>query len=162
MTRLYLLCGLPASGKSSLCRLRQGRIITADTIRLGVVGNLGDSKHDEFVWEIALKATEYFLPQQDVYYDATNSSKKRRAPFIRLAKEMGKEVVCLWVATPKKSCLQQNAQRGNNLPAWVIENVANSFEEPSFNEGFTWIERWITTPGGFIGQHIYPNQITRK
>lgn len=158
MNRLYLLCGLPAAGKSSLCRLRQGRIITSDIIRLGVVGNLGDSCHDEFVWDIALKATEYFLQFEDVYFDATNTTKKRRAPFIELAKKMGKEVVCLWVKTPKEICFKQNEKRGSTVPNWVIENLEVIFEEPNLNEGYSWIEKWLPTKGGFRGKFIYPQK----
>lgn len=155
MTRLYLLCGLPAAGKSSLCRLRQGRIITSDIIRLGVLGNTGDSSHDEFVWNLALKAAEYFLEFSDVYYDATNTSQKRRAPFVSLAHKLGKEVVCIWVSTPKKQCLRQNQKRLSALPDWVIENVAKDFESPSLEEGFAWIESWVASENGFKGHFSY-------
>lgn len=162
MTRLYLVCGLPASGKSSLCKLRQGRIITADIIRLGVVGNTGDSMHDNFVWDIALNAVDYFLQFSDVYYDATNSTIKRRAPFIEVAKRQKKEIVCVWVNTPKDLCIKQNQKRtkalnypASALPDWVIENVSKIFEPPTLAEGYEWIEEWTPNSCGYMGRFTY-------
>lgn len=165
-TKLYLLCGLPASGKSSLCKIRQGRIITADIIRQGIVGNKGDSSHDQFVWDMALRAVEYFLQLNDVYYDATNSTRARRAPFTKLAKKLDTEIVCVWVNTPYELCIKQNHRRnllarktclavGAPLPDWVITKVAGIFEPPSFSEGFSKIEEWISSPNGFRGEFYY-------
>lgn len=158
-TTLYLLCGLPAAGKSTLCKVRQGRVITADIIRKGIVGNLGDSAHDQFVWETALNATEYFLQFSDVYYDATNSTRVRRQPFIEKAKELGKDVVCVWVTTPVDLCILQNQKRAksttNELPDWVIEKVASIFEPPTLDEGFVKIEKWLPATGGMRGEFIY-------
>lgn len=158
-TTLYILCGLPAAGKSTLCQLRQGRVITADIIRKGIVGSLGDSDHDEFVWETALNAAEYFLQFGDVYYDATNSTRARRKPFVDKAKELGKDVVCVWVATPLEVCIKQNQRRAksnpDSPPDWVIEKVAGVFEPPALDEGFAKIEKWLPAPSGMRAQFIY-------
>ncbi|MDD2430935.1 MAG: ATP-binding protein [Firmicutes bacterium] len=159
-TTLYLLCGLPASGKTSLCKLRQGRVITADIIRKGIVGNLGDSAHDQFVWDIACRAAGYFLQFSDVYYDATNSTRLRRQPFIEKAKTLEKDVVCVWVNTSLDVCIKQNQKRASSsletpLPNWVIENVASVFEPPSIDEGFLKIEKWLPSSSGFSGEFVY-------
>ena len=158
-TTLYILCGLPAAGKSTLCQLRQGRVITADIIRKGIVGSLGDSDHDEFVWETALNAAEYFLQLATFTTMQQTPQERGESRLWTRLRSLGKDVVCVWVATPLEVCIKQNQRRAksnpDSPPDWVIEKVAGVFEPPTLDEGFAKIEKWLPAPSGMRAQFIY-------
>ena len=76
-----------------------------------------------------------------VVLDATNPSIKKRAVFIKIAKEHDATVRIIHVATTMEEALERNAQRDNPVPKLAFYVFRKNFNEPTRAEG---VEEIIT------------------
>lgn len=142
MSILYMTIGLPASGKSTyynkVFRNQSVELISSDDIRQEVYGNVNRQDKNTEVFEIMRERTIKALESgKDVYYDATNLSRKRRTHFLNshpIIKSSTK--IALLFATPVGTCINLNAIRERKVPEEVIYNMRNYFNVPSKIEGF--------------------------
>jgi predicted double-glycine peptidase len=103
ISRVVLMIGVPASGKSTWLR----------------------SNHQP----------------DTVYFDATFTSQRARAPIIEIAKQAGKKVDAVLMTTPINVCIDRNQCRtpDRQVPEHVIESMATRLigDLPTKAEGFT-------------------------
>lgn len=75
-----------------------------------------------------------------VYFDATNTQKKKRRKLILVAREAGKPISAVAFSTPVEMCEERNATRppGRRVPHFVVQQMATQLadEPPSEEEGF--------------------------
>lgn len=144
MSKIYMMIGLPASGKSTIAEAlseqKNAEIVSSDKIREEVLGNINDQSKNSEVFEIVNKRiVDLIINGQNAIFDATNINYKKRMNFI---KEMKREcpevkVSAVLVATPYEECLERNAKRDRKVPEDVIKRMYYSFYVPQYYEGFS-------------------------
>lgn len=142
MTTIYIMVGLPASGKSTyadkLCKENPDIIIhSSDKLREELYGDENTQEHnaDLFV-ELHRRIKRDLSAGKSVIYDATNINKKRRRAFLSELKNIKCKKVCVCIATPYELCLKYNKERNRYVPEDVIKRMYMNWCPPSFDEGF--------------------------
>ena len=145
MNKFIVMVGLSGSGKSTRVKecYPNATVISSDSIRETVFGDANDQTHNGQVFDIMFRQSIIALKAgQDVVYDATNLSSKRRRNLIKnVAAAVGCEVeyIAHVVVTIYENCLARNAQRERKVPDEVIKRQFLSFQVPTIMEGFTQI-----------------------
>lgn len=142
MPNLYMMIGLPGSGKSyyarTLARDTKSSIVSSDTIRETMFGDVNDQEHNNEVFEEVHKRINAYLKDgKDCIYDATNLSRKRRRGFLNtLGNYKDVKKIAVLMCTDIDICLKQNKQRDRNVPEDVIMRMFRHLSFPKFDEGF--------------------------
>lgn len=80
-----------------------------------------------------------------VYFDATNTHKKKRSRLVKAALSAGKPISVVVMTTPLETCQARNAERtqGRRVPQQVVAQMASQLEQdpPSPEEGFASVVR---------------------
>ena len=137
MVSLTILVGLPGSGKSTWANAAANNaiVISSDKLR-GIIGvDESDQSVSPEVFRTMFAMTHYFLSEgKAVVIDATNVSKKSRAPFIAIARKYSAHVVACVANTPAEICKARNNARARVVPEFVIDRMAGAFEMPLVGE----------------------------
>ena len=142
MAKLIVMVGLSGSGKTTRAReyYSNATIISSDDIRASYFGDVNNQKHNGQVFDIMFKHTvRELMLGNDVVYDATNLSSKRRQSLIKNVRAaVGSNVSfrAHVVVTSYENCLVRNAARKRHVPVEVIKNQLLSFQTPTEEEGF--------------------------
>ena len=124
---VVIMVGYPASGKSTVALSLGGYHIVND---------------DRLKTEAAMvKDAKAHLDLGSVVFDCTGGSKKKRAAFVRFAKDRGLPVRVFWLQTSIEESMERNKERaehgGPKIPAVAFYIYRKNFEEPTEDEGFT-------------------------
>lgn len=107
MTIIYLICGMPASGKSTLAHFIQkgtgATLIQSDVLRHEFFATPSYSKEEHGIVFPAIrrKIRETLARGEDVIYDATNIKEADRKMTYNLAEESGSELKIFFVSAPE-------------------------------------------------------------
>ena len=142
---LYMLVGLPASGKSTyaqeLAEKYNANIHASDEIRKELSGDINNQNVNDLVFQTLHKRVKDDLSNgKSCIYDATNISYKRRMAFLNELNKIPCKKVCIVMATPYEECIKQNNTRERKVPAEVIEKMYRNFDIPYWYEGWDDIE----------------------
>jgi len=140
--KLVILIGPPAAGKSTWLQQFQGEVISTDQIR-SEFGVQFDLELEPAVWRTAYQRLEALLAAgRVVCFDATNTTKERRRPLLRIARRYQAEVEGVVFIEERDVLLERNASRppGKKVPEGVLIEKLQELELPSFDEGFDRIE----------------------
>ncbi|MGD1704053.1 AAA family ATPase [Dapis sp. BLCC M229] len=149
-TRLIILIGLPASGKSTLARKIVSRyprcqLISTDAIRAQLFGDEAIQGPWLQVWqEVQQQFHQAVSLKSLAIYDATNTQRRRRKELIELARETGFSYITgLWLDKSLELCLERNKQRQRQVPEEVIMKMSRQLTNvlPSCEEGFDRLQR---------------------
>lgn len=146
---LYVLVGLPGSGKSTWAEANKQwnvRHISSDAIRREMEEK-GEEYTNNYIFECMYLDTVYNLANgNSVIYDATNIEPKYRKNFLKRVKEycatyrdeIKLKTVAVVFTTPLGICLKRNAQRQGvaRVPEEVIRNMSKKYKLPNKSEGF--------------------------
>lgn len=139
--KFLLLCGLPASGKSTFSKeVMKDRddiiYLSSDLIRLEIYGSEEIQQDHANVFQIMLdRAKEALRNGKHVLYDATNISRKRRKGLLQqLPKNIDKTVV--YMATPIDTVIYQNNNRERVVPEEAIYSMYKNMQIPVYSEGW--------------------------
>lgn len=146
---LYIMIGLPGCGKSTYINniIKQNNYqdinikLSSDDIRIELYGELDQNHNGEVFDEMRRRCKEFLKQGKNVYYDATNISRKKR---IALINEMNKyyntvNAVCLICHID--TILERNRHRGiYNVPDSVIFRMLKNFQAPIKQEGYNFID----------------------
>lgn len=140
---LYLLVGLPASGKSTYAKLLaeevDGIVVSSDGIRAEWYGDeaiQGDAS--KIFLEVGRRCYNGLGAGRNVIMDATNMNAKKRANFLKQMPECNK--VCVVMAVPFDECIRRDEKRARTVGPAVMEKMRKSFQMPFYNEGWDHIE----------------------
>lgn len=140
MNSLYMLIGLPASGKSTiaqeLSKSEEAIIVSSDEIRQELLGDINDQTQNARVFEEVEKRIKEGLLKGNVIYDATNINYKKRRAFLQKLNKMQVRKIAVLIATPYEECLRRNAKRERKVPEEVIKRMYFNFYIPQYYEGF--------------------------
>lgn len=135
MSKLYTMCGLPGSGKSTAAKQFDGIIISSDAIRKELYGDESIQGDGKQVFQILHNRVQKALAEgKNVIYDATNISAKRRKNIVR---SFDAEHICVYIDIPIAECLHRNEKRERKVPVEVIKRMARNFKPPTEEEGFS-------------------------
>lgn len=141
MSDLYVMCGLPASGKSTyaiqLAAKENAIVVSTDNIRGILNGDESIQDNAEKVFKLAHNMIfDYLNKGTNVVFDATNISYKRRIDLIKRYRKYADKIICVFMAVPYEVCLERNQKRERKVPEEVIERMYHNFYVPQPFEGF--------------------------
>lgn len=145
MNKLFMMIGIPASGKTSLAEQiansEGAEIVSSDNIRKELYGNeniQGDS--NEVFKTVENRIINGLKNNKNMIYDATNINYKRRMAFLQKIRKLKIEKIAIMVATPYEQCLIRNSQRERQVPEEVIKRMYYNFYVPQYFEGWNDIQ----------------------
>ncbi len=140
MTQFLLaLCGIPASGKTSLAReiLRatssqeEVRLVSTDSWRNHEYYSEFRPEKEQEVRKKALESTRSFLQRGwSVIHDDTNYYSSMRHELFSLAEEVECRFGVVYVNTPLDIALEWNRKRENIIPPDVVSRIHEKFDVP--------------------------------
>lgn len=144
--KLFMLIGLPGSGKSTFARNRvkfyddcnktRLEIVSSDDIREELYGTRSCQKDPARVFEIAHERIINSLEQGwDVIFDATNITRKNRASLLKKIPAYTEKFAQICWA-PISTCIERDLKREFSVKADVIWKMAYKFQMPFYDEGF--------------------------
>jgi len=137
---LIMLVGLPGSGKSTKAEeyRKQGFIIhSSDAIRNEL--NLHSLDDTQRVFDILHERILLdMMAGENVVYDSTNLTRKRRMKFLNLIEKFNYEKICYVKLVDMYTCMEFNSQRTEyaRVPDESIEIMNNRFNLPMPDEGW--------------------------
>ena len=142
--KLFVLCGLPASGKSTyakeLADKYNANIHASDSIREELSGDVNNQNINDLVFKtLHNRVKEDLMNGKNCIYDATNINYKRRMAFLNELNKIPCEKYCYIMATPYEQCLRNNENRDRKVPKEVIERMYKHFDVPYYYEGWNFI-----------------------
>ena len=144
MAVLYILIGIPASGKSTWAsKIPKIQTVSSDSIREELYGDASIQGDGQKVFQLVHKRIfENLANGLDTAYDAMNISRKYRIAFLKevRAKYPNVHIRGIIFATPFEQCLKGNAERERHVPIEVMVRAYKGFNMPSIQEGFDSID----------------------
>lgn len=136
--RLAIMCGLPKSGKTTYARGLQeaGWVrVCPDDIRHALHRQGHHPPTEPLVWANAeLTVRALLLGGHAVVVDATNTTERRRAPWLRIARDHEAPIEAFVLGTPAAECHERNRASNDPVPAEVIDRMDEQWE-PVTEEG---------------------------
>ena len=150
--KLYLMCGVAASGKSYFAEKHMDEekdvYISRDQVRFEMVPETAEYfSREKEVYEEWIKRIAWALNAGfNVWADATHLNKKSRAKTFHALTKKGIDfsmidVTALVMDTPFPVCMERNSKRSGRykVPESAMRNMVNSFHKPDEEE------KWIDT-----------------
>jgi predicted kinase len=147
--KVFLLCGVPGSGKSTWARnhlTKNTEWISRDKVRFSIIkDNEEYFSHEEEVFNAFIAYINWALNEDSIdtiYIDATHiNTASRRKVLKKIQRNCISELNCVCFVVPLETCIERNSQRDGMayVPESVIERMYNSYFLPTSNEPFNWI-----------------------
>lgn len=132
---LAITVGIPSSGKTTAAREMQERgwvRICPDDIRLALHGQAFHGPAEPVVWATAELTVRSLLQSgHRVIVDATNTTKKRREPWERIARDFGLTLQVVFCDVSVEVAKRRNALRDDAIPEEVIDRMADQLDYPT-------------------------------
>jgi predicted kinase len=143
---LFVMCGLPASGKSTEAAMIAERanalVFSSDAIRAELYGDENIQGDPVKVFSLLNKRVVDALKSgRNVVYDATNLNAKKRRGLLRFFRTAGCvfDSQCVLVLCPYEQCLKRDAARERHVGEEVLHRMLLNFQPPFHNEGWDFI-----------------------
>ncbi|MEE4195769.1 MAG: ATP-binding protein [Anaerolineae bacterium] len=161
---LFILCGYPFAGKSTLCR----KIINhSDNVVHFCIDEFFEAhpelQDEEERWDVVFQhgrdlSCAALKEGKHVLFDATNYLKKERAKLRRMAEGCGGEATVIYVEIPMEIARQRWMEnRATALRKDVTEaawtEVTGDFETPTMDEHVI-VYRWNEDKDAWVQQHF--------
>lgn len=140
MSKLIMLCGLPASGKSTLsldlAEKENAVVVSSDIMREELFNDVNNQDNNVDLFEKMHKRINKLLSEgKNVIYDATNINRKRRIHLINNELKAD-EYVAYYMNTPFNNCLLNDSNRARTVGRDVIDNMYKTLHIPTKLEGW--------------------------
>lgn len=123
---IIIMVGFPGAGKTTISKNifepNNYKIISGDLLKTSS--------------KIIKECIKQIKNNNSIVIDATNSSIKKRAEFIKLAYEFNLKIRCIYVNTSFEEALIRNNKREKPIPLIIYNVYKKNFQEPSISEGF--------------------------
>ena len=145
---VYVLVGLPGSGKSQWLKDRRIAPISSDALRIILV----DDETHQGIHRQVFRTVRFLLHERlklgrpETYVDATNLTVKDRRPYIVIGHMYNARVVAIWFDVPIEVCKERNRGRTRVVPEQAIDLLAGRFVVPTIKEGFDAVQRVCGPP----------------
>ena len=140
MAELYMLVGLPGSGKTSWANQMGSEdcvVCSSDALRKELFGseNVQD-KNSKLFAELHRRIRQHLTEGRSVVYDATNINAKRRQAFLREIEKIYCKKIAVVFAVPFEKCLRNNWMRERKVPYEAMERMYKGWQMPYYFEGW--------------------------
>jgi predicted kinase len=140
MSKLILLCGLPASGKSTLAeRLSKEEnavIVSSDELRKELFNNVNDQNNNTLLFEeMNLRTNNLLSEGKNVIYDSTNLNRKRRKYLINYVIKADEKIV-YYLNNHVMTSKYRDEDRERTVGKEVIHRMYKNLHIPIENEGW--------------------------
>lgn len=143
MAKLFLMCGIPGSGKTTWALKHISpleKYVSRDEVRFSMVAENEEyfSKEKEVFKKFTDLINTYLDAGFNVYADATHLNQASRNKLLRAISTKPEEINVIWIKTPLEEALKRNENRKGTrayVPRSVIRRMYYSIETPSFEEG---------------------------
>ena len=148
MPKLYMLIGVPASGKSTwreqhtdAAVISTDDILEQTAVASGRTYNEVFKENIKFATEIAnARAKHAFAIGEDVIWDQTNITKKSRKSKLAMVPEHYEKIAVVFL-TPEDAEWQRRLDRpGKSIPQNILMGMRDSMQFPDPEEGFDKIQ----------------------
>lgn len=169
MSELIFMCGLPASGKSTISNQYRDKgyiVLSSDELREELYGDVANQDHNSDLFiELYRRARLQLSLGFDVIIDATNVVSKRRVSGLEsILKNTKKDkiqldrnnikVIAEIIACPYNECIDRNKSRDRKVPNGVIESMYKQWQAPMKQEGFDEVRLTYTSDTVFLISNI--------
>ena len=141
--KLIILVGIPGSGKTTYAKkhIDENTIhLSSDLIRAELYGDESIQGNPAEIFSLMQKRAVKALNEGcNVIYDATNITRKDRAPIISACPKFAK-IECHIVWAPIEECIRRDTTRGRTVGVEVIDRMLKRFQAPFVDEGIDEIE----------------------
>lgn len=157
MTNVYVMVGLPGSGKSVcaknlyeefICGGRNSVYLSSDEYRESLLGDETDQSNNALVFDTMYSDFREHLKNKvdDIILDMTNTTAKNRKRIFEQIRKVcpdmdGVKVIAYVMATPISVVVKRDKERERTVGEEVIKKFLCSFQFPQKFEGFS--EIWI-------------------
>lgn len=147
MPVLYMLIGVPASGKSTWVKQHKNSntlVASSDDYIERQAEKMGSTYNDVFNDYVKAgnshaiaTAKQAFSDNMDLIWDQTNLTKNGRKQKLRMVPKDYKKVA-VFFPTPHQDVLKKRlaSRPGKNIPDYVMNTMMKTIEKPSHDEGF--------------------------
>jgi 2',3'-cyclic-nucleotide 3'-phosphodiesterase len=148
---LFVLCGCPASGKSTWVKEQSGVCVSRDAIRFSLLKD-GDGyfAYEDKVYEIFVNEIQKNLDDgKDVYADATHLNETSRVKLLDALNLEGVKLIAVRFDTPLNICLKRNEKRAGRacVPRSVLRRMFHTKTDPAYDEKYKFDEIIIVKGG---------------
>ena len=148
---LYLLCGIPGSGKTTwvLRNIKQngGIHVSRDAVRFSMISDEDEyfSKEDEVFYAWISKIQEALEDKEgpdDIYVDATHISQNSRNKTLDRLDLRNATIIPVYLNTSLEKTIEQNELRSGRsyVPKSVVRRMSSQMTPPTMNEKYKYKE----------------------
>jgi tRNA uridine 5-carbamoylmethylation protein Kti12 len=145
---VYILCGLPGSGKSTWSKKNFKKynaiILSNDYFRTMLTGEyLFFDEHELYIKKCMFDClSNAIINNFNVIFDEINLTKDNRHELINFIKNINSDckIICVWLKENVNNLdRRMTDSRGVSKQRWsaIIDEMKNIFENPSIDEGFS-------------------------
>lgn len=149
---IILLCGIPASGKSTWIRNKMKNEPKFSDYKILCTDNWIEEKakkikksyveiYNEYISEsvenFVRELYSYTKDKKNLIIDQTNINVKSRYKKLSLCENYIKTAV--YFELELKEAIVRNCNRGRSIPRYVLENYFHEYKRPTLDEGFDYI-----------------------
>ena len=136
--RLFVLVGLPGSGKTTWLERNGKPSLSSDALRAQLTGDDGNQSLNSLVFANLRRMVRERLEDgcAETWIDSTALTPRERRVWIRQAKPYGCPVEAVLFDTPLEVCRARNEARERKVPAAAMERMAKRIVPPRVEEGF--------------------------
>ena len=136
VNNFYVLCGLPASGKTTLSQ----ELAKTTKSKLYCFDDYPDSHNPRKSKEVKEQMYQGILADLsqgcNIVLDDLHTQKEWRENLLAIIEDINCKKILIVMETPIGECLRRNKQRINRLPEFVIQILNQRYEAPTLDEGW--------------------------
>ena len=145
MPKLYVMCGISGSGKSTYAKSIQSSarnrtiIVSTDKLRAMVYGDASDQTDPELIFNMAYSMIQMLLERDyDVIFDAMNLKARARKDLINRFHGIATMECVVCNVSAEEACHRQTL-RERHVPEDIIFAQSKRMSTPTYNEGWDFI-----------------------
>ena len=145
MPKLYVMCGISGSGKSTYAKSIQSSarnrtiIISTDELRAMLYGNASDQTDPELIFNMAYSMIQMLLERDyDVIFDAMNLKARARKDLINRFHGIATMECVVCNVSAEEACHRQTL-RERHVSEDIIFAQSKRMATPTYNEGWDFI-----------------------
>ena len=134
LTTLYVLCGLPGSGKTTLSKMLSDKYSAVRYSLDEMRTSRGENNDRKLIHSMILESlSEGF----DVVYDDLNIYKTDRLNLLNSLKDIQCNKILIVMTTPLEECIIRDSDRQRKIGEKIIKYLRGRYQPPTLEEGWS-------------------------